>query len=406
MTHSCVRIGELNKRWRRAPRRWGHPLHSLCSYFAMFPPQVPHVFIRWLTQPGDVVYDPFAGRGTAPMEACRLGRFGVGSDANPLAYILTTAKVDPPDLLEAVTRLADLRRNCKPSDPAQAPDDIRMLYHPRVLGQLLWLRQALDKESRADRFLIALLLGVMHANYRPGAPARGLSISMPNTFSMSPGYVSRYIHEHRLLPPDIDVFDLLKAKLARMHLPNTTATRGRAWQQDARDSVPRWLRENPAKLIFTSPPYLRVIKYGKYNWVRLWMLKQDPKDVDNRLVATESLQKYQAFMAQVLLHLDQAVRDDGYLCLMIGDVRECETGETINLAEHVWERAASPLGWQRVTVIADHLPTQHKVSRIWKHSRGNATKTDRILIMSKSSNMCRKLPGLGPIRWSSCAVWE
>jgi DNA methylase len=82
MIHSRVRISELNKRWQRAPRRWGHPMHSLCSYFAMFPPQVPHVFIRWLTQPGDVVYDPFAGRGTAPMEACRLGRLGVGSDVN------------------------------------------------------------------------------------------------------------------------------------------------------------------------------------------------------------------------------------------------------------------------------------------------------------------------------------
>jgi site-specific DNA-methyltransferase (adenine-specific) len=252
---------------------------------------------------------------------------------------------------------------------------------------------------------MALLLGVMHANYRPGAPARGLSISMPNTFSMSPGYVRRYIREHRLRPPDIDVFDLLDAKLARMHLPSTAATRGRAWQQDARDPVPRWLRENPAKLIFTSPPYLRVIKYGKYNWVRLWMLKQDPKDIDNRLVATESLQKYLDFMAQALRHLDQGVRDDGYVCLMIGDVRERETGEIINLADYVWEEAASALGWHRVAVITDQLPTQHKVSRIWKRSRGNATKTDRILLLSKAWNRHRKLPGLGPIRWSSCAAW-
>jgi site-specific DNA-methyltransferase (adenine-specific) len=163
--------------------------------------------------------------------------------------------------------------------------------------------------------------------------------------------------------------------------------------------------QNPAKLVFTSPPYLRVIKYGKYNWVRLWMLKQNPKDVDDRLVATESLQKYLSFMTQAIGHLDQAVRDDGYLCLMIGDVRERDTGETINLAERVWVGAASPLGWQRVAVITDQLPTQHKVSRIWKHSRGNATNTDRILIMSKALNQGCKLPRLGPIRWLSCASW-
>ena len=104
-------------------------------------------------------------------------------------------------------------------------------------------------------------------------------------------------------------------------------------------------------------PYLRVIKYGKYNGVCLWMLKQDPKDINNILVATESLQKYLDFMAQALRHLDQGVRDDGYLCLMIGDVRERDTGKTINLAEHVWEGAASLLGWKRVAVVTDQLPT-------------------------------------------------
>lgn len=82
-------LDEMALEWRGAPRRWGHPLHSLCSYFAMFPPHVPRVFIEWLTKSGDVVYDPFSGRGTAPLEACRLGRVGVGSDANPLAYVLT-----------------------------------------------------------------------------------------------------------------------------------------------------------------------------------------------------------------------------------------------------------------------------------------------------------------------------
>ena len=37
----------------------GTPTWPICSYFAMFPPQIAYVFIQWLTQPGDVVYDPF-----------------------------------------------------------------------------------------------------------------------------------------------------------------------------------------------------------------------------------------------------------------------------------------------------------------------------------------------------------
>ena len=53
-------LARLAERWHRAPRRWGLPLHAVCSYFAMFPPQLAHVFIRWLTQPKETVYDPSA----------------------------------------------------------------------------------------------------------------------------------------------------------------------------------------------------------------------------------------------------------------------------------------------------------------------------------------------------------
>lgn len=397
-------LDRLAQRWRRAPRRWGHPLHSLCSYFAMFPPQVPHVFIRWLTEPGDVVYDPFSGRGTAPLEACRLGRVGMGSDANPLAYILTATKVDPPTEDEARGRLAELSAGCDPCAIEGAPDDIRMLYSPGVLGQLLWLRENLDIQRRDDRFVMGLLLGIMHANYDPGRPARGLSISMPNTFSMSPGYVRRYIDANGLEPPDIDVFDLLDAKLKRMHLPNASAKRGCAWRQDARKATSSAL-SRPAKLVFTSPPYLSVIRYGKYNWVRLWMLKEDPKTVDGALVATGSLSKYLAFMKEVLESIASSVRDDGYVCLMIGDVRERGTGRTTNLAECVWEEAAQPLGWRLRGVVADRLPVEHKVSRIWKHGRGRATKTDRILILSRGSRRAAPLPALRPIQWTQATTW-
>ena len=395
----------LSNRWRRAPRRWGHPLHSLCSYFAMFPPQVTHVFIKWLTEPGDIVYDPFSGRGTAPLEACRMGRIGLGSDANPLAHLLTAAKVDAPSPDQARSRLKRLRARCTPMDLSSTPDDIRMLYSNSVLGQLTWLREKLDLSRRDDRFIMALLLGVMHANYEPGHPARGLSISMPNTFSMSPGYVRRYIDEKVLMPPEIDVFDLLENKLNRMQLPNTSSTRGTAWLQDAREPAQSTFNNNPAKLVFTSPPYLNVIKYGKYNWVRLWMLKKDPKSVDQSLVATGSLPKYLEFMKSVISALTPSVREDGYLCLMIGDVRERETGKVTNLAECVWEEAARCLGWKLRGIVADRLPTQHKVSRIWKNGRGHATKTDRVLILSRNAGSSAPLPPLGPIRWADATAW-
>jgi hypothetical protein len=398
-------LDELALEWKGAPRRWGHPLHSLCSYFAMFPPHVPRVFIEWLTKPGDVVYDPFSGRGTAPFEACRLGRVGIGSDANPLAYILTSAKVDPPTLDAVNLRLAFLKKHQpRTRFETSPPDDVAMLYTRKVLRQLCWLRGELDVSDGTDRFIMATILGLMHANYKPGSPPRGLSISMPNTFSMSPGYVRRYIDEHVLKPPDVDVFKMVAAKAARMGVPDPVASRGRAWLGDAR--TPETLG-TPARLVFTSPPYLSVIKYGKYNWIRLWMLGHEPRKVDDGLVATASLGKYVQFMSEVLAGATKAVAADGYLCLMIGDVTDkANKDATLNLAEMVWKNAAKKAGWRRLGVVNDHLPEQHKVSRIWgKGKRGNATKVDRILILAPPGSAHELPPPNRGLLWTPARQW-
>lgn len=390
--------------WRAAPRRWGHPLHSICSYFAMFPPHIPRVFIEWLTSAGDVVYDPFSGRGTAPLEACRLGRIGIGSDASPLAQLLTAAKVDPPLPAEVSLRIAALRAKANSKGGRRAPEDIKMLYSERVLSQLSNLRESLNLEDRTDRFIMATILGMLHANYSPGGPAKGFSISMPNTFSMAPGYVRKYIAEHSLVPPDVDVLEMVERKIARMDLPEAPAVRGYAWLADAR--TPPGDQLGKARLIFTSPPYLNVIKYGKYNWIRLWMLGHEPKEVDAALMATASPVRYLHFMAEVLANLQRTVSPDGYVCLMIGDVRGDDSKGVANLAETVWQFVARPSGWRRLGILNDSLPEEHKVSRIWgSKKKGRATRVDRILILAPPGSSHRLPPRPRQASWLSALEW-
>jgi hypothetical protein len=95
--------------WKDRARLWGHAFHPMCSYLASFPAALAHAFIARYSRPGDVVLDPFCGRGTVPLQACVEGRLGVGNDLNPFAHVLTAAKVDPPTAGEAGARLARLR---------------------------------------------------------------------------------------------------------------------------------------------------------------------------------------------------------------------------------------------------------------------------------------------------------
>jgi hypothetical protein len=99
---------------------------------AMFPPSIPHVFIRWLTEPGDVVYDPFSGRGTTALEALLEGRKGYGSDLNPLALVLSGAKVAPPSLEDALARLSDLEVRRDVWDARAEPETVRPPADGRV----------------------------------------------------------------------------------------------------------------------------------------------------------------------------------------------------------------------------------------------------------------------------------
>src|SRR5262245_62107758 len=88
----------VNEFWT-AQQRQASRLHEI-SYRACFKPQLPRFFIERLTSPGDVVYDPFMGRGTTPLEAALLGRAPAGCDINPLSTVLTKPRVCPPILAD------------------------------------------------------------------------------------------------------------------------------------------------------------------------------------------------------------------------------------------------------------------------------------------------------------------
>ena len=78
------------------------------------------------------------------------------------------------------------------------------------------------------------------------------------------------------------MFDGLASKVDRLFRQPPPSTEGVALLGDARDVAPRVRdelrargRPDRARLVVTSPPYLRVVKYGYYNWLRTWFLGFD-----------------------------------------------------------------------------------------------------------------------------------
>jgi hypothetical protein len=396
----------IEAEWKAQPRLWGHSFHPMCSYLASFPAALAHAFVARYSRPGDVVLDPFSGRGTAPLEATASGRIGVGNDLNPLAYLLTAAKLDPATPAESRTRAATLRLlwNASSSewleravdlgangvaggDGAQAlPREVALAFHPRTLAQVLFVRDALDLDDRVDRFLAAALSGILH-----GKSAAYLSTLMPNTFSMAPRYVRSYAARTAFQSPERDLFAGLDAKLARLYRDPLPTTTGIALLGDARDAGTRGRQAlkarglpERARLAMTSPPYLRVIKYGYYNWLRAWFLGLDVRAIDRSLDDAHRREPYLAFLGQVLRDLHPALTDDGIAVIVVGDVasdRGKPQSGGIALAEQVWEVAAGPAGYRLAGIALDDVHAHRKVTQLWGEEAGRATQTDRMLVI-------------------------
>ena len=346
---------------------------------AMFPPSIPRYFIEKYSKKGDLVLDPFSGRGTSVLEACLSGRIGIGNDKNPLAFVLTSAKMNVPTKVDVLERLQFLRQEFKEQKFSLASEDknIKMIFSAPTLKQLVFLKRNLKWGfDPVDTFITALVLGAIH-----GGSKGYLSLQMPNTFSMSPGYVKRYIEEHNLKKPNRDVFKILENKLDRIYTEQKI--RGIAFCNDARnlESIP----DGSIDLILTSPPYTRTISYGKYNWIRLWFLGKDFKEIDRSLFSSQSLEKYTLFMKEFLIECKRLINPKGTIVIIVGDVKHKEKG-ILNLAEIVWKDCAEPLGFVKVEEIyEDILASDKKVSRIWGNKRNNViVKSDRFLVIQKS----------------------
>ena len=434
----------IEPEWKLQQRLWGHSFHPMCSYLASFPAGLAHAFIARYTRPGDVVLDPFSGRGTTALQACAEGRIGAGNDLNPFAHLLTAAKVEPPTRAEIKTRLAALRvtwagaagqwdrlaeaavaepgsllvpvpgagaRLAGVSSPLGRPDaplpvEVAMAFHPRTLAQLLYLRSTLDVDDRTDRFLLATLTGILH-----GKSGSYLSAIMPNTFSMAPRFVRDFVARTGFQSPERDAFGLLEDKVRRLYRQPVPATRGIALLGDARDAGVRFrealrARGLPerARLVITSPPYLRVVKYGYYNWLRLWLLGYDADAIDDLLDDAHHRDAYLVFMREVLRGLRTALADDAVVAVVIGDV-EMDRGRPANggigLAEAVWEFAAAPEGYRLAGVAKDDIAAGRKMTKLWGDEAGQATKLERILILSTNeSGRRRAINGASlPIGW-------
>lgn len=260
-------------------------LNAVCPYYTMYPLQFPLNVLKRGGARGDVVLDPFCGRGTTNFAARLLGMPSYGIDSSPVAAALASAKLvyaTPGRVVAA----AQTMLSGHPTAEMPSGEFWTWAYHPETLAELCRLRAGLlescDSPSRI--LLRAILLGALHGPQPKGAPSY-LSNQSPRTFAPKPRYAVKFWRERGLHPQKVDVLRLIGTKAERYLSARLPDVEGAAVIADSR--VPKTFDSIPtARWIITSPPYYGMRTYIPDQWLRSWFLGA-PEHVEYRPPATE-----------------------------------------------------------------------------------------------------------------------
>ena len=123
-------------------------------YPARYVAQVPGILIGYLSDAGDTVLDPFCGSGTTLIEAARQGRRPIGIDTNPVAVLMSNAKLVSFEESEwrafvggVTSDVANLLQGSVKNSgefPIPSEEENRRWYHPETLRELAAVWHALD----------------------------------------------------------------------------------------------------------------------------------------------------------------------------------------------------------------------------------------------------------------------
>ncbi len=202
------------------------------------------------------MFDPFSGGGTTALESLLSDRKAFAIDAFNYAYRFR-AKARPMEL-NAFEHY--LKRKLKEAEETQ-PGDLALLDDPNL--KIFYSEKTLDEILQVELDFFSRMM----IRTRRFSCTKGLSVafctgrlqicffrlSMKDTVSSTPGYVERYVKEHKLVKPERQIYECAMNKARRCLAAEFLSEKVQIFHGDAR-SVP--MEDESVDFVLTSPPYL------------------------------------------------------------------------------------------------------------------------------------------------------
>lgn len=260
---------------------------------------------------GSTVLDPFCGSGTIIYEGLKYGLHTIGIDANPLAVLLSNAKIHIPDnfdvIDEEISFLINTAENVK--DYPNPPDYSASLFHKDSLVEILKMSTLF--ESMSD-YVKACFIGTI------ALTARGC-----NHYKWTSSTVGKNMEVKRYIP-FYEKF-IYKAKKHFFPLKNNSVV----YYNDTRKAN-QFIDKNSIDFIFSSPPYFDCLDYTAYYAKIIYeILSYDRIQIKKTLI--QDFTNYKEDMKIVLQSLYDILKPKGQIIFVVGDKKI--HGKVINGAD-------------------------------------------------------------------------
>jgi DNA modification methylase len=391
--------------------------HGYHRYPAKFIPQVVSRLVAKYSTKKDLIVDPFGGCGTTLVESKVMGRLSIAVDINPVAVLITKAKITPIDPVKVEKSLASLQRILGTySEHAKviAPEHERIDYwfKPEEKGKLAFIFTEISRLQDTDLrdFFYCGFSNIlkncsiwMQKSNKPTRDMKKKPSDPIQTF---------FRQVKMMMRGNAQFYELAKQR-------NCLEIPSRVYCTDAR-TIP--VEDNSVTLIVTSPPYVTSYEYADlHQLTALWMeYTKDLSDFRKRFIGTsyhskrdmilnssiaertrvellkkdkktaEEVSTYFSEMNQVFVEMKRILKRGGKTCIVIGDTKL--KGVSIPNAE-VFAEQLQNLGFKISDIIKREIPSKNlpsvrdkKSGRFAKTSDKNkiyAYPTEYILVMEK-----------------------
>lgn len=373
-------IGEF---WT-SKQRQASSIHEV-SYRACFKPQLPNFFIELYSDHGDVVYDPFSGRGTTAIEAALCGREVIANDINPLSRILASPRLMIPAISEIEARLEAIPYHKN----RQADGDLSMFYHEDTLAEVVSLRDYLiERKATGTQDYVDAWIRMVATNKLSGHSRHFFSgYTLPPNQACSAEKQRELNEKYQRFPGYKNTKEIIRKKSYELLKNIDEESRAamfaigeRALWLNCDAANTKEITDQSVNLVVTSPPFLDVIDYAADNWLRCWFNDIDIEAVKRRMVVTGKLEAWEDYMASVLRELFRVLKPGGHVAFEVGEVRRGK----IKLEESV-----IPIGQEagfKVLAVLINEQRFTKTSNIWGVSNNRkGVNTNRIVILEKEA---------------------